>query len=301
MLDQLFERPCPICKQKSSHVFAESTYNPAELDGFAFASRKLPEYMHLRLLNCNPCSILYASPALKPEALNTLYRDADFDSSVESTFAARSYARTLAPWLKGNKKNTAVDVGAGDGSFLMELKALGFKKMEGLEPSSKPIMLANKSIRPFLKQAVFEKDIYRKNSLSLITCFQTLEHISEPFEFAEAAFEMLEPGGGVMIVAHNKDALSAKILGKKSPIFDIEHLQLFSEKGLKKTLSLAGFTDIKVTHLFNSYPLQYWTKLFPLPRAVKSLALKFLSVTGIGKIPISMKAGNIAAFGVKPR
>ena len=59
------DRPCPLCKSSNdSRVFAESNIDLATLTEFAFASRKLPEYMHPRLVECADCGMLYGSPVL---------------------------------------------------------------------------------------------------------------------------------------------------------------------------------------------------------------------------------------------
>ena len=56
------DRECPLCASAdTSHVFAEANIDLSKLDGFAFASRKLPEYMHPRLIECSGCGILYGS------------------------------------------------------------------------------------------------------------------------------------------------------------------------------------------------------------------------------------------------
>jgi hypothetical protein len=56
-------RACPLCgSDDDRHVFADADFDPARLDGFAFASRKLPEYMHHRLISCPGCDLLYANP-----------------------------------------------------------------------------------------------------------------------------------------------------------------------------------------------------------------------------------------------
>src|SRR3989442_15887244 len=124
----LTSRACPICESREkSRVFAETNVAVQTLDRFAFASRKIPEYMHWRLVECRRCDLLYADPAPPAEELATLYRNADFDSAAEARQASRTYAGFLPriakelPDLVG-----AVDVGTGDGAFLHELLAAGF-------------------------------------------------------------------------------------------------------------------------------------------------------------------------------
>ena len=59
----LEQRACPVCGTSDrSHLLAEANLRIESLDAFAFASRKLPEYMHWRLSVCDGCDLLYANP-----------------------------------------------------------------------------------------------------------------------------------------------------------------------------------------------------------------------------------------------
>jgi hypothetical protein len=53
-LELKINRPsCPLCASSdTSFTLAETALDLARLDAFAFASRKVPEYMHWRLLEC---------------------------------------------------------------------------------------------------------------------------------------------------------------------------------------------------------------------------------------------------------
>ena len=188
------------------------------------------------------------------------------------------------------------DIGTGDGAFLKELLAAGFENVAGVEPSRAPIEAAEPSIRALIRHGSFHEDMFAPESLSLITCFQTIEHLSSPLEFCTAANRALKPGGGLFLIGHNRRALSAKLLGRKSPIYDIEHLQLFSPKSLRRLLANAGFSRVRIMTVFNRYPLQYWARLFPLPRSTKQRTLRGLESLGIGRLVIPLPAGNLAAF-----
>src|SRR5207249_1797479 len=108
----LVERACPVCGSRDdSHVLADSTFDPARLDGFAYASRKLPEYQHHRLVACPICDVVYASPAPTAESLVRSYAEADYDSAVEATLAAETYERLLRPLLaRLPDRDGAIDV-----------------------------------------------------------------------------------------------------------------------------------------------------------------------------------------------
>ena len=294
----LESRLCPICGgRESSRLYADANVGLEALDRFAFSSRKLPEYMHWRLWECCDCDVLYADPAPRPEDLAGLYGDADFDSSREAGYASRTYGRMLSRIVTAlPDRSGAVDIGTGDGAFLKELLAAGFENVAGVEPSRAPIEAAEPSIRPLILNGSFREDLFAPESKSLITCFQTIEHLSQPLEFCTAARRALKAGGGLLLIGHNRRALSAKLLGRKSPIYDIEHLQLFSPESLRRLLEIAGFSHVRLMTVFNRYPLQYWARLFPLPRSAKQPTLRLLESLGIGRLVIPLPAGNIAAF-----
>ena len=301
MKPEWVSRHCPLCgPDGESRLFAESNINLEQLDGFAFASRKLPEYMHARLMECGGCGILYGNPVLSPGVLAAAYQTADFDSGGEADYASSSYAkqiRNILPLLPD--LNGALDIGTGDGAFLEKLLDLSFRNVVGVEPSDAPIESAKTLIRPLIQHGVFQPDRFPKDSFSLVTCFQTMEHLSDPLETARNACELLKPGGAFAMVVHNRKSLSARILGMKSPIFDIEHLQLFCPSTGKRMLEQAGFRNVKVSSLLNIYPVRYWLKLLPVPGAVKRPALRLLKDSIIGKVPLAIPAGNVICIGFK--
>ena len=296
------ERGCPICgSQAQSSLFAESNVRAGELDHFAFASRKLPEYMHARLLACASCDLLYASPALDGKVLADCYKDADFDSGLESEYAARTYVRVLRPLLPHLPKPlSGLDIGCGDGTFLEQLRDAGFHEVVGIEPSLIPIQAAKPAIRDSIRCGLFVAEDYAPSSFSLITCFQVMEHVPNPLGLCEGALKLLKPGGAFAMIVHNRRAVSAKLLGKRSPIFDIEHVQLFSPQSGSRLLESAGFTDVTSTPIWNRYPLHYWMKLFPLPRTLKLPLMGLSRTLKFGNLPVSIPPGNLLFTGIRP-
>ena len=290
-------RHCPICGADGQpRLFADANIAPEELNQFAFASRKLPEYMHWCLWECGKCDLLYANPAPTVEQLAGLYRDAAFGSGVEARFASKTYGgllRRISPRLPD--RVGALDIGTGDGAFLHELLDQKFSGVTGIEPSSAPIRSADDRVRLLIRQGLFQAGTFDEGQFSLVSCFQTIEHLSDPAGMIREARRILKPGGAVFLIGHNRRALSARILGQKSPIFDIEHLQLFSPQSMRQLLVSAGFGRVSVTPFLNRYPLSYWSQLLPLPGRMKTMTLDLLRASGAGKLPIPLPAGNIWA------
>ena len=282
-------------------MIAESNIDLAKLDGFAFASRKLPEYMHPRLIECPTCLLLYGSPVLAPGTLAEAYEAADFDSGKEARYASDTYAaeiRKIMPRLPG--LDGALDIGTGDGAFLERLIELGFQNVAGVEPSVAPYNAAKAEIKPKIRLGLFQAEDFETGKLSLVTCFQTMEHVPDPLGISKGVRALLKPGGAFVIVVHNRQALSARVLGFKSPIFDIEHLQLFSPESARNMLERAGYRDVQISPLYNRYPLHYWMKLLPFPIGMKGSLLRMADGSSLGSMLISLPAGNLVCTGFAP-
>lgn len=295
-------RPCPVCgSADESRVFAAPNYDLAQLGRHAFASRKLPEYMHYRLVQCPTCDLVYASPVPSAEGLAQAYDEAAFDSGDEARCAARTYGRLLGPILRRlPDRATAIDVGTGDGAFLEELAAAGFETVIGVEPSAAPIAAARPHVRPWIRHATFRESDFPAAAASLVACFQTLEHLPDPAAFCRSALRLLKPGGAVVFVGHDYRAAVNRLMGRRSPIFDIEHLQLFSRRSMAEMLQRSGFADVQVRPITNRYPLHYWLKLAPLPGFLKRAVYETAKATTLGGMQVPLPVGNIAAVGFKP-
>jgi SAM-dependent methyltransferase len=272
-----------------------------ELDAFAFASRKPPEYMHYRLVRCRSCDLVYADPAPASAALVEAYQEAAYDSQEEARLASHTYGH-LVDQIAGRLPNRsgALDIGTGDGSFLRELERRGFSRVSGVEPSAAPIDRASPRTRALIHHGVFDPDLREPMSLSLVTCFQTIEHLRDPIAVCRQAVQMLRPRGALLVVAHNRRALSARVLGERSPIYDVEHLQLFSPASARSLLRRAGLVDITSRSIVNRYPTSYWVRLFPLPAPAKRRMTATLGRSPLGRVLIPLPAGNMAVFGFRP-
>jgi SAM-dependent methyltransferase len=237
---------------------------------------------------------------LSRETLADAYREAGFDGGKEALYASKTYAREVRKIMRRLPDlNGSLDIGTGDGAFLEQLISLGFQNVGGVEPSHAPYAAARPEIRNRIRLGLFRPEDHPLAGFSLVTCFQTMEHLWDPLGIARAVLPLLKPGAGFVIVVHNRYALSARVLGFKSPIFDVEHLQLFSPKTSRSLLERAGYKHVLVTSLWNRYPLHYWIKLLPLPDRIKSALLSLAQTSRIGKMLVSLPAGNLVCMGFK--
>lgn len=295
-------RPCPVCHTGSEKAILlfEKNIDPAKLSGLSFASRKEPEYMCHRLVQCPNCDLVYADQPPGEDELAHAYHTADYDSSEEANDAAAAYIRAIEPALGMlTRRQRALEIGTGTGIFLENLSAAGFKELIGVEPSSAAIAAAPEYRRGWIREGVFDEKDFAPDSFDLICCFMTMEHVHDPDVVAKAAFRLLRPGGAFVTVTHDYRSCVNRLLGKRSPIIDIEHMQLFSKSSVRHLFGGAGYVDVKVAAFVNTYSLRYWIRLAPLPRGLKSAVSGLMASLGLDNIKVGFNVGNLITTGFK--
>ena len=296
-------RSCPVCNApaESASLFLEENIDRSQLSSFSFASRKEPEYMCHRLVRCKTCDLVYASNPPEQDELAHAYHIAEYDSSEEANDAAHAYIKAIQPTLtKLQKRRRILDIGSGTGILLEFLRGEGFTELVGVEPSSAAITAAPAHRRDWLQEGIFEESAFEPASFDLICCFMTMEHVRDPMDTALAAWRLLRPGGAFVTVTHDYGSLVNRMLGKRSPIIDIEHMQLFSKVSICELYERCGFVEVSANPFINRYSLGYWIRLAPLPKVVKR-TLKWVSAhTGMGRIKIGVNVGNTIAVGFRP-
>ena len=83
-------RSCIICGRKLK-LFREEKINHSNLDAYSYSSRKIPEYMHYALYECENCHVLYSDCTVEKQEIFRNYKEADYDSGDEADNASRTY------------------------------------------------------------------------------------------------------------------------------------------------------------------------------------------------------------------
>ena len=295
-------RSCPVCHAgpERTKLFLEKNIDPAKLSDFSFASRKVPEFMCHRLVQCRSCDLVYVDRPPDEDELAHSYHLANYDSSEEANDAAAAYIQAIQPVLDGLvQPRSVLEIGTGDGIFLEYLAKSGFTELVGVEPSLAAIASAPLFRQAWIREGIFDEIEFAPETFDLVCCFMTMEHVRDPDVIARAAFRLLRPGGAFVTVTHDYRSVVNRLLGKRSPIIDIEHMQLFSKRSLRFLFDDVGYSNVAVNDFVNTYTLQYWTRLAPLPYALKSSMDIIMKTLGVDKIKLGVSVGNLVAFGYK--
>ncbi len=207
---------CPICQNRpSADFFGLSSY-----------------------FYCKKCELAWKKNFPKTVYDETYYKGKSSLASVLFQPIAGFFYAIRRNYAGNGKAQTWIDVGAGEGGFLKTIKA---GRRIGIEISSSGReMMREKGI-----EALSEKQFLKKNKLSadVISFWQVLEHVENPWDYLKAAKRNLKKGGKIVIGVPNFQSLEFYMTREYwfhlQPQF---HLWHFSPRSLKMLLANTGFT-----------------------------------------------------------
>jgi SAM-dependent methyltransferase len=126
------------------------------------------------------------------------------------------------------------------------------------------------------------------NSFDVGVMFHTLDHLPDPVSTLKDAIQALKPGGVFLVAVHNEKSWSARLLGEKSPIIDVEHTHLYTKKTGRMLFEKAGFVNVKAGSYWNHYLLAYLIHLIPISRTLR----KKILFSPLGKLMSKIKNGS---------
>lgn len=285
---------CALCgKKQQTEILYPQTFQREQISPQLYCARRKPDHVHYQILRCRRCGLVFSSPILLPAKIARFYRSSLCTYEEQIPFATETYLELFERAVSnlGDLGSLRVlEIGCGNGFFLSALWERGVREVFGVEPSKKMVSDAPVKLRKRIITDIFRAGQFPKNHFDLVSTFHTLDHIVDVSLFMEEVFFLLKKGGVFLAVVHDTEGLSVKLLGERSPIFDIEHIFLFNRETLRKLCEKFGFWVIDVVEVQNKYPLSYWLKMLGVPEKLVS----FL------RIPISLRAGNIAVVARKP-
>lgn len=159
---------------------------------------------------------------------------------------------------KSLKTSSILDVGCFTGDFLVLLKK---KQAEvfGLELQEDAIKIGRRKLgNNIVKADVMNRKIFPKKKFTVISMLGLVEHVTSPVDLIGRSYDLLEPNGLILIQTPNSNSFIASSLKKFWPPYSpIEHIHLFSDKSIRKTLTDAGFINISIKHHWKHLPISY--------------------------------------------
>ena len=266
----MLKKICPIC---DTDHHSEKVYNenlPSKLEEINFSGRKKPDGYHYEMVRCKKCSLLYASSTYEVEITDKLYESSNFPYNNELDGLKKTYGNCLK-YIENliSKKESFLEIGCGNGFLLEEAIRQGWKNVIGVEPSFEAINQAEPNIMQKIIHSTFKSNSFKKNSYDLVFFAMVLEHVPDVNEFLSEIFQILSPGGVVIVICHDERHLLSRLLKNKHPIINDEHNYVFGKKTLKKIFLKHQFKNIDINNLKNYYSVDYWFNMIPAPKIIK--------------------------------
>ena len=291
---------CAICGAAApSAELYPANLTESDFNVEVFSQRRLPDRIHYRMVRCLDCGLVRADPAADASSLEPLYERSEGFAAEEANLR-RTYGRYLRRLRRhGPTGERLLEIGAGTGFFLRQAQADGYSAVTGVEPSRAATALADSSIATRIVQGVMRPGLFAPDTFDVVCLFQVFDHIPDPNLLLRECRTVLRPGGMILALNHNVEALSHRILGARSPIIDVEHTYLYSPSTMNAIFARNGFDVREVGRVWNDYSLSYLARLAPIPRRPKALLLKALS-SWIGRVTVRVPLGNLFLIARKP-
>jgi SAM-dependent methyltransferase len=180
---------------------------------------------------------------------------------------ARLYLEEIKRYC-GNAGGRLLEVGCGDGDFLVEAEAAGFA-VTGVELAP----AACEQARARLKAGEVVCGLLENSGLSeehfdLCILSDVIEHVRDPLAFLANIHRLLKPNGAIFIATPSLASWSAKLLRQNWMEFKPEHLTYFDPKTLQTALFRTGYHEVIVQPgwkvLSFDYVAQHFER-FPVP------------------------------------
>ena len=294
---------CPISGEQddATQIYA-ANFDTSLLSPAVFSARRLPDGIHYRIVRSNRSGLVRSDPIADTALAYELYAQSSFDYGDEVPWLKKTYGRYLdRVCALGCERGSLLDIGCGNGFFLECALESGFRDVRGIEPSHQAVDEAPRALRKRIVRDIMRPGIFGAQEFDAICMFHIFDHIPDPNELLFECLRILKPGGFILSLNHNVEAWSARLLGERSPIFDVEHTFLYSPATMQRIFLANGFKVIEQGNVWNSYSLVYLFHLVPLPPSLKSLGLQLLRALNLRRLPLTLPLGNIYLIARKPR
>jgi SAM-dependent methyltransferase len=244
--DAKTETTCPVCECLVRAIFKKGNY----------------EYC-----KCPECGTVGAYPTPNDEELKDHYSKARNYKTlkIHEEKYRDNYKRT-ARFLKsvierkngsaGFQGSAVLDISCFTGGFVKELLNLGADAY-GYDPYVKPEDITDDDLKERILRNQLDLETIQKN-IACISLLGVIEHLREPALFLSFCHKITSDNGVIFIQTPDCESIAAKLMGKHFFAYQpVEHIYVFSRRGLVKALKRMGFKDIKVCHQWKFLTISY--------------------------------------------
>lgn len=216
------------------------------------------------LVYCEGCYQIFRSPRPSPEELQKFYEQ-DYHRMIDEKTIAHhrlNHFRSLLKRLSSLPRGRLLDIGCGYGHFLEMAKQDGWNVI-GTEVNPELCGYVREKIGVEIFYGELKAASFPSEHFDLVTLWNVLAHIYDPFHELCEIHRILKPGGILFLRAANFTFNRAGVpilkvvdqwLKPKRPLMkrlSVFHNHCYTPSSLRSLLQRAGFIDIKIK---NSHP-----------------------------------------------
>ncbi len=237
------DAPCPLCEARDEEMLLEAA-DPNPSPG--------EPALRFPVVRCRQCRMVYTNPRPAAESLGRFYpsdykphrkprekrgppRVHPFERLLGRPCRER---RGQLPWRGLGR---LLDFGCGGGSFLRRMNDLGWDVV-GLDSAGTAIETIRNDYKLKAHVGTLPHPELRPCSFEIVTMWHSLEHVPEPMETLREAYQLLIPGGKLVVACPNIDSWAFRRFHDDWFGLDLpRHLSHFTPTTATLALQTAGF------------------------------------------------------------
>lgn len=243
---------CPVCH--SPQIDPLVTIKDHSVSGESFV-----------IWQCSQCALRFTQDVPDADSIAPYYKSEDYISHTNTSkgFINKAYQTVRTYTLKrkaaliqqytGQQQGKLLDVGAGNGAFLLQMKKEGWE-ITGVEPDADARKVALKDFGlPLLENACMQT--LPTAHFDAITMWHVLEHVHDLHGQIEHLKSLLKAKGKLVIAVPNYQALDADIYKLYWAAYDVpRHLYHFAPRSIEALMQQHGLKVVQVQPMwFDSF------------------------------------------------
>lgn len=172
----------------------------------------------------------YHADALQSLDVATLRRVLEIDEK-------RAFLRPLLE--RHPNKGTFLDIGCGQGGYLLAARELGWDVL-GVEPSPSHSATGREHFELRIEPGYFDATRYGDRRFECVLLSHVIEHMYDPNAFLESVLSVVAPGGSLLVVTPNAAANVARWTGRYwTMLKQLDHVSMLTQEAFERMPALS--------------------------------------------------------------
>jgi 2-polyprenyl-3-methyl-5-hydroxy-6-metoxy-1,4-benzoquinol methylase len=240
------EPRCPVCLSDDiASLYAGDIQDSGQVPfNYMFSPGHTKIFPALR---CHACTHVFCWPIPSDIARN--YVDAVDPEYIRHSRPRQLTAeRVFAMLMPYISQGHLLDVGCATGDYLVRARERGFE-VEGVELSRSTSDIAKSAGLTVHREPLSDLVSHRTGFYDVISLIGVIHELENPAAEIDHVFQLLKPGGYLVLWTGNVDSWISKLLGRKWWYWQGQHVQYFTHRSLRYLATSRGF-DYVATRVF---------------------------------------------------